>query len=133
MFQLRLAKRILILVSEMCLAQVEGNALPPERIADINRARGPTAVGPADRPERRAHLGAGERRAGPLHPGQGCGRPVHGPMAERLRRSSSTNCALIFVDTSRPGARQWSSMGRCGNRAKARAFRDRKRKEENHG
>jgi predicted RNA-binding Zn ribbon-like protein len=54
-------------------------------------------------------------------------------MVERIRRCSGTNCALIFVDTSRPDARQWCSMGRCGNRVKVRAFRNRRRKEESHG
>jgi len=35
------------------------------------------------------------------------------------------NCALIYLDTSRPGNRRWCSMERCGNRAKVRGHRSR--------
>lgn len=41
----------------------------------------------------------------------------------RVRRCSGDNCALIFFDHSRPNARRWCSMARCGNRAKVRAQR----------
>lgn len=43
----------------------------------------------------------------------------------RLRVCQGENCALLFVDTSRPGNRRWCSMRRCGNRQKVRAFRRR--------
>jgi predicted RNA-binding Zn ribbon-like protein len=43
-----------------------------------------------------------------------------GPMSARLKRCQGVNCAIPFVDTSRPGNRRWCSMERCGNRAKAR-------------
>jgi predicted RNA-binding Zn ribbon-like protein len=43
-----------------------------------------------------------------------------GPRASRLKRCQGLNCAIPFVDTSRPGTRRWCSMERCGNRAKAR-------------
>ncbi|OZE87022.1 hypothetical protein CH304_02185 [Rhodococcus sp. 15-649-1-2] len=45
------------------------------------------------------------------------------PRRERLRRCHATDCALVFLDTSRAGARRWCSMARCGNRAKARTRR----------
>jgi len=48
-----------------------------------------------------------------------------GPEAARIRECEGANCALTFVDTSRPGARRWCSMERCGNRAKIRAHRSR--------
>ena len=51
-----------------------------------------------------------------------------GPDAARLKRCEGARCALLFVDTSRPGQRRWCSMDRCGNRAKAAAHR-RRRKE----
>lgn len=41
----------------------------------------------------------------------------------RVRRCSADDCALIFFDHSRPNARRWCSMARCGNRAKIRAHR----------
>ena len=51
-----------------------------------------------------------------------------GPLAARLKRCEGGRCALLFVDTSRPGHRRWCSMDRCGNRAKVAAHR-RRRKE----
>jgi predicted RNA-binding Zn ribbon-like protein len=51
-----------------------------------------------------------------------------GPRASRLKRCEGSRCALLFVDTSRPGHRRWCSMDRCGNRAKAAGHR-RRRKE----
>lgn len=49
-----------------------------------------------------------------------------GPLAARVRECASPACSLVFLDTSRPGTRRWCSMQRCGNREKARSFRDRR-------
>ncbi len=54
---------------------------------------------------------------------------VTGPLASRIRRCEGVNCAIPFVDTSRPGTRRWCSMDRCGNRAKVAAHRRRHRQE----
>ncbi|MCK2240393.1 MULTISPECIES: ABATE domain-containing protein [unclassified Crossiella] len=43
-----------------------------------------------------------------------------GPYRHRVRHCAAADCHLLFVDTSRPGARRWCSMQRCGNRAKQR-------------
>ncbi|NUP00309.1 MAG: CGNR zinc finger domain-containing protein, partial [Nonomuraea sp.] len=43
----------------------------------------------------------------------------------RIRECAGDNCPLVFVDTSRPGARRWCAMERCGNRHKLRALRAR--------
>ncbi|MCB1033752.1 MAG: ABATE domain-containing protein, partial [Acidobacteria bacterium] len=48
-----------------------------------------------------------------------------GDLAKRIRRCQGTGCSLLFVDTSRAGARRWCSMANCGNRAKVRDFRRR--------
>ncbi|AGZ40040.1 CGNR zinc finger domain-containing protein [Actinoplanes friuliensis] len=47
------------------------------------------------------------------------------PTATRVRMCAADNCALIYLDTSRPGNRRWCSMERCGNRAKVRSHRSR--------
>lgn len=47
------------------------------------------------------------------------------PDAERTRECENPNCELVFVDVSPPGRRRWCAMGRCGNRAKTRAYRQR--------
>jgi predicted RNA-binding Zn ribbon-like protein len=41
----------------------------------------------------------------------------------RVRHCEAGNCALIFLDTSRPNSRRWCSMQRCGNRTKVRVHR----------
>jgi predicted RNA-binding Zn ribbon-like protein len=46
-----------------------------------------------------------------------------GPLAERIRVCAADDCALLFVDASRPGLRRWCSMERCGDRAKKRHAR----------
>ena len=48
-----------------------------------------------------------------------------GPLASRIRECASDDCPLVFVDSSRPGARRWCAMERCGNRHKLRARRAR--------
>src|SRR4051794_13576072 len=50
---------------------------------------------------------------------------VSGPLATRVRECARPDCALLFVDTSRPGRRRWCSMEACGNRTKTAAYRRR--------
>jgi predicted RNA-binding Zn ribbon-like protein len=50
---------------------------------------------------------------------------IFGAGAARVRRCSAQDCAMVFYDTSRPGARRWCSMRRCGNRTKVRSHRAR--------
>lgn len=45
----------------------------------------------------------------------------------RIRQCEGETCTILFLDLSRSGARRWCSMQGCGNRAKARAFRERGR------
>jgi predicted RNA-binding Zn ribbon-like protein len=51
---------------------------------------------------------------------------LSGPLSGRIRECGSDDCPLVFVDSSRPGARRWCAMERCGNRHKLRAFRARR-------
>jgi predicted RNA-binding Zn ribbon-like protein len=44
---------------------------------------------------------------------------------ERLKACRSDTCRWAFIDNARNHSRQWCDMRVCGNRAKARAFRDR--------
>ena len=56
---------------------------------------------------------------------------VHEAMAEgswdRLKACRASDCEWAFIDTAKNHSRQWCSMGSCGNREKARAFRQRHR------
>lgn len=50
-----------------------------------------------------------------------------GDAVDDIRQCQSPTCTLFFVDTSRSGDRRWCSMSGCGNNAKVREFRRRKR------
>jgi predicted RNA-binding Zn ribbon-like protein len=49
-----------------------------------------------------------------------------GPGAARIRECASPSCALLFVDSSRPGQRRWCSSATCGGQARARTYRHRR-------
>jgi len=50
-------------------------------------------------------------------------------LVERIKACANPECAMLFLDTSRPGQRRWCAMSGngCGNRAKKTAFRQRQR------
>jgi predicted RNA-binding Zn ribbon-like protein len=46
---------------------------------------------------------------------------------DRVRVCAQDTCEWLFVDTSRNARRRWCDMKTCGNRAKIRRFRERRR------
>lgn len=44
-----------------------------------------------------------------------------------VRECESESCSWLFLDRTRNHSRRWCDMGDCGNRAKARRFRERRR------
>lgn len=123
---LALVKRLREAIWAGAWALATGTAVAPEDAATINAVAGGTAPVPM--------IGPGPARAWP--------RPLRAdrlvtliardavvtltpPAATRVRRCAAGDCALIYLDTSRPGNRRWCSMERCGNRAKVRAHRSR--------
>ena len=52
---------------------------------------------------------------------------VAGGTWNRLKACKNPGCRWVYYDQSRNRSRAWCSMAACGNRAKARAFRDRAR------
>jgi predicted RNA-binding Zn ribbon-like protein len=52
---------------------------------------------------------------------------LSGPLASRIRECSARDCALLFVDTSRPGRRRWCSTAGCGNRVRTKTHRQRRK------
>jgi predicted RNA-binding Zn ribbon-like protein len=52
---------------------------------------------------------------------------LSGPLAGRIRECSAPDCALLFVDTSRPAQRRWCSGAVCGNRTRTKAYRERRK------
>jgi predicted RNA-binding Zn ribbon-like protein len=45
----------------------------------------------------------------------------------RFRVCANDECRWVFEDTSRGGRRRWCDMTTCGNRAKVRRFRSKRR------
>lgn len=45
---------------------------------------------------------------------------------ERLKLCDAHDCGWLFIDASRNRSRRWCDMAECGNRAKARRFRERR-------
>jgi predicted RNA-binding Zn ribbon-like protein len=46
------------------------------------------------------------------------------PLAGRIKVCASEGCGWAFLDTSKNGTRRWCSMKLCGNREKARRFKN---------
>ncbi|HET6711976.1 CGNR zinc finger domain-containing protein [Amycolatopsis sp.] len=46
-----------------------------------------------------------------------------GADAARVRECANPECSLLFLDTSRAGARRWCSMSACGSREKMQRYR----------
>jgi predicted RNA-binding Zn ribbon-like protein len=109
-------------------ARAAGGRLPADAVATINRAAAAAPLVP--------ELAAGGTSAGwapPVRATQALStlaremiELLSGPASGRIRECASDDCPLVFVDMSRPGARRWCAMERCGNRHKLRALRARR-------
>ncbi|WP_026314011.1 CGNR zinc finger domain-containing protein [Actinomadura flavalba] len=101
---------------------------PAGDVATLNR----TAAAEPLAPELSAD-GTSVRWAAPVRAGQALSTLARemidlltGPLGGRFRECASDDCPLVFVDSSRPNARRWCAMERCGNRHKLRALRARR-------
>jgi predicted RNA-binding Zn ribbon-like protein len=52
---------------------------------------------------------------------------LSGPLAGSIRDCGAPDCALFFVDTTRPGTRRWCSTAACCNRVRTKAYRQRRK------
>lgn len=48
------------------------------------------------------------------------------PQLNRVRECEAADCALLFLDTSRPGRRRWCADRACGSRSRSAAYRQRR-------
>jgi predicted RNA-binding Zn ribbon-like protein len=126
--ELTAAKALRQAIWDAAHAKAAGRALPTEAVTSINQA---AAVAPLV-PELAAH-GTAVGWAPPVRATQALStlaretiELLSGPLAGRIRECASDNCPLVFVDSSRPGARRWCAMERCGNRHKLKALRARR-------
>ena len=149
--ELAAAKALRQAIWDAAHAQAARRPLPPEAVAAINQAAAapplipvlasasaaaaPVTSGSAASPliPELASVGVTAGWAAPVRATQALStlaremiELLSGPFSERIRECASGDCPLVFVDTSRPGARRWCAMERCGNRHKLRALRARR-------
>jgi predicted RNA-binding Zn ribbon-like protein len=115
-------------IGETAHARVDRRPLPAASIEIINRAAAAAPLVPS-----LTDGGASATWASPVRASQALStlaremiELLSGPLSARIRQCSGDNCPLVFVDTSRPGARRWCAMERCGNRHKLRTHRARR-------
>ncbi|MEV4252225.1 CGNR zinc finger domain-containing protein [Spirillospora sp. NPDC049652] len=125
--ELRAAKTLRQALWVVAHARADGLPPPADQVAVINSAASAPPLAPELRDE-----GATVGWAAPVTATQALSTLARemidlltGPLADRFRECASDNCPLVFVDSSRPGARRWCSMERCGNRHKLRTHRAR--------
>jgi predicted RNA-binding Zn ribbon-like protein len=124
--ELRQARELREAIYRLALARVDRRPFPGPDRALLNRwaaGRTPAPCLEADgmswtRDDASALLSLVAREAVEL---------LGGELGGRIRRCMGEGCALLFVDTSRSGARKWCSMSGCGNKAKVASFRERQR------
>lgn len=98
-----------------------GTAPLPNHVDDLNDIAAHAAIAP--------HLTGGTAPAVPTTPRRALASIAHHAIStfesgpERIRCCGASDCNLIFHDSSRPNARRWCSMKRCGNRTKIRNYR----------
>lgn len=122
------AKALRLAIWDAAHARAAGDALPEEAVATLNRfARADPLVPELGRD------GATTDWASPVRAGQVLSTLARemidlltGPLGARIRECDGDPCPLVFVDSSRPGARRWCAMERCGNREKVRSLRARR-------
>jgi len=126
--ELTAAKALRQAIWEAAHAQADRRAIPAGAVTTINRA---ASVAPLV-PELTAD-GTAAGWAPPVRATQALStlaremiELLSGPLSGRIRECASDTCPLVFVDLSRPGARRWCAMERCGNRHKLRALRARR-------
>lgn len=122
------AKALRQAIWEVAHARAAGHTLPTAAVETINRAAAAAPLAPE-----LAADGATAGWAEPVRVTQALStlaremiELLSGPLAGRIRECAGDNCPLVFVDSSRPGARRWCAMERCGNRHKLRALRARR-------
>lgn len=108
------------------LETIAGNPVPRPAVGMINELAAPAPPVPALAGDRRSWAIAATGAQALSAIARDAIDLFGGPYAARIRQCASNNCALVFVDLSRPGKRRWCAMERCGNRAKQRTRQQRR-------
>ncbi|WP_019632359.1 CGNR zinc finger domain-containing protein [Actinomadura atramentaria] len=112
-------------IHRLATAAVAGAPLAAADREVLNRAAAPAP--PAVRLDADGLARTGDLTAALAAVARSAADLLGGPDAARVRECAAPLCTRLFVDASRKGERRWCDMRRCGNRAKAAAFRERRR------
>jgi len=122
------AKALRLAIWDAAHARAAGDDLPAGAVATLNRFAGADPLVPE-----LGHDGTTTDWASPVRVSQALSTMARemidlltGPWGARIRECAGDPCPLVFVDSSRPGARRWCAMERCGNREKLRSLRARR-------
>ncbi len=110
----------------------DGALLARDALAVVNDAAAGPAITVALTPGGRV-LRTGDVTAALAHIARAGVELIGGPDRARLRWCADATCTHPFLDRSRAGRRRWCGMAGCGDRAKARAYRARRREPEGGG
>ena len=112
----------------LLLANNTGDAITPATLAELNEHSRQAALGLSFGPEGAELISACEGIDAAIGSILAI---VGGAMADgswpRLKACPAEDCMWVFYDHSRNRSGTWCLMGECGNRAKARSFRERRR------
>ncbi len=120
------ARRLRGAIARVVMAWGSHETVDAADVATINAAAGAPDLAPALTPEgSRAPITSGTIRAVLSTVARDAVVLVATEDPSRLRECAAADCALLFHDASRPGARRWCSMSTCGNRHKTTQYRRR--------
>jgi predicted RNA-binding Zn ribbon-like protein len=122
------AKRVREALRKLLLAN-NGAPLDPEAVSVLNAAAAESNLHVAFSPEGAAELvpAAGDVAGALARILATAYTSMADDTWERLKACRLDDCQWAFYDTSKNRSRTWCSMQVCGNRAKARAYRERQR------
>jgi predicted RNA-binding Zn ribbon-like protein len=124
--ELAAARKLREAVYRSALARSAGKALPSRDLTLINRHARDAALAPQLRRGELEWVAEDPVRAALSTLARDTLDLFAGPYAHRIRECASPECALLFVDTSRPGRRRWCSSETCGSRDRSAAYRSRR-------
>jgi predicted RNA-binding Zn ribbon-like protein len=120
------ARRLREAIYRLVSAHIRGVGLPARDVAAVNAAARHPCRTPRLSAHGELHWEDGEPLAAALSAvARDAIELITGPWAGRIRECEASDCAFLFVDTSRSGIRRWCAMNRCGNREHVRKHRSR--------
>lgn len=120
------ARKLREAIYRLVSAHIRGVRLPSRDVAAVNAAARHPCRTPRLGPRGELHWDDGEPLAAALSAvARDAIELIADPQADRVRECAAPDCAFLFVDTSRSGARRWCAADRCGNREHVRKHRSR--------